>query len=113
FLEAFDTLYKAVDERFDVRGSELSKLVMMCLSNDGVISKHRRKQFQYVASEEVFHFIEQAAQQGLEAARALLDEHHTQEPRTERDDAGSAESSGKTPLLEACAWPCRSKQPAS
>src|SRR5690606_32260310 len=79
FLEAFDTVYKAVDERFDVRGSELSKLVMMCLSNDGVISKNRRKQFQYIASEEVFDFIEQAAQQVLEARRVLTDEDHAEE----------------------------------
>jgi len=84
FLETFDTVYKAVDERFDVRGSELSKLVMMCLSNDGVISKNRRKQFQYIASEEVFDFIEQAAQQVLEARRVLTDEDHAEEPPTKR-----------------------------
>ncbi len=66
FLEAFDVVYKMTDERFDVRGSELSRLVMMCLSNDGVLSKNRRKQFQYVTSEEVFDFIEQAARQVLE-----------------------------------------------
>jgi len=49
-----------------------------------VISKNRRKQFQYIASEEVFDFIEQAAQQGLEARRALMDEDHTEEPPNER-----------------------------
>lgn len=74
FLECFDAVYKATDERFDVRGSELSKLVMMCLSNNGVISKNRRKQFQYIASEEVFDFIEQSAQQVLATRRALTEE---------------------------------------
>lgn len=74
FLESFDAVYKATDERFDVRGSELSKLVMMCLSNNGVISKNRRKQFQYIASEEVFDFIEQSAQQVLATRRALTEE---------------------------------------
>ncbi len=52
--------------------------------NDGVISKNRRKQFQYIASEEVFDFIEQAAQQVLEARRVLTDEDHAEEPPTKR-----------------------------
>ncbi|WP_438826697.1 Fic family protein [Pseudomonas koreensis] len=61
FLEAYDHLVKAVNERFDVRGSDLSKLVMMCLDNGGKVSKHRRKQFQYSVPEAVFEFIEQRA----------------------------------------------------
>ena len=47
FLESYDAVYKAVDERFDIRGSDLANLVMMCLNNDGFVSKHRRKQYQY------------------------------------------------------------------
>ncbi|MFW9082678.1 Fic family protein [Pseudomonas sp. P2757] len=58
FLERYDHVVKAVNERFDVRGSDLSKLVMMCLDNDGKVSKNRRKQFQYSVAEEVFEFIE-------------------------------------------------------
>lgn len=65
FLECFDAVYRAVDERFDVRGSELAQLVMMCLTNQGIVSKNRRKQFQYTVPEEVFEFIEQVAQQVL------------------------------------------------
>ncbi|RMT92342.1 hypothetical protein ALP39_01740 [Pseudomonas marginalis pv. marginalis] len=59
FLDRYDRVIKAVNQRFDVRGSDLSRLVMMCLDNDGKVSKHRRKQFQYSVSEEVFEFIEQ------------------------------------------------------
>ncbi len=40
-------------------GSDLSKLVMMCLDNEGKVSKHRRKQFQYSVPEQVFEFIEE------------------------------------------------------
>lgn len=61
FLDRYDRVIKAVNQRFDVRGSDLSKLVMMCLDNDGKVSKHRRKQFQYSVSEEVFAFIEEEA----------------------------------------------------
>jgi hypothetical protein len=58
FLDRYDRVIKAVNQRFDVRGSDLSKLVMMCLDNDGKVSKNRRKQFQYSVPEEVFEFIE-------------------------------------------------------
>ena len=61
FLDRYDRVIKAVNQRFDVRGSDLSKLVMMCLDNDGKVSKNRRKQFQYSVSEEVFEFIEEEA----------------------------------------------------
>ncbi|WLI06892.1 Fic family protein [Pseudomonas sp. FP597] len=59
FLDRYDRVIKAVNQRFDVRGSDLSRLVMMCLDHEGKVSKHRRKQFQYSVSEEVFEFIEQ------------------------------------------------------
>ncbi|WP_434708815.1 Fic family protein [Pseudomonas sp. R1-1] len=59
FLEKYDFVIKAVNDRFDVRGSDLSRLVMMCLDNAGKVSKHRRKQFQYSVPEEVFDFIEE------------------------------------------------------
>lgn len=59
FLDCYDHVVKAVNQRFDVRGSDLSKLVMMCLDNEGKISRHRRKQFQYSVPEQVFEFIEE------------------------------------------------------
>lgn len=59
FLEKYDFVIKAVNDRFDVRGSDLSKLVMMCLDNADKVSKHRRKQFQYRVPEEVFDYIEE------------------------------------------------------
>jgi len=59
FLDRYDRVIKAVNHRFDVRGSDLSKLVMMCLDNEGKVSRHRRKQFQYSVPEEVFEAIEE------------------------------------------------------
>jgi hypothetical protein len=32
---------------------------MMCLDNEGKVSRHRRKQFQYSVAQEVFEFIEE------------------------------------------------------
>ncbi|WP_248769442.1 Fic family protein [Pseudomonas sp. MWU12-2345] len=65
FLDRYDRVVKAVNQRYDVRGSDLSRLVMMCLDNGGKVSKHRRKQFQYSVPEAVFDFIEEQAAQVL------------------------------------------------
>jgi hypothetical protein len=60
----FIALFRQAHERrplsdcFDVRGSALSTLVMMSLDNDGVVSKHRRKQFAGIVPEAVFDAIE-------------------------------------------------------
>src|SRR3990167_598610 len=74
FLECYDAVYKAVDERFDIRGSDLANLVMMCLTNDGFVSKHRRKQYQYSVPTEVFDYIEQATQQVLAEQRTTRED---------------------------------------
>lgn len=66
YLACFDSVYRAVDARFDIRGSDLARLVMMCLSNQGRLSKNRRKQFRYQVPEEALDAIEQ------EALRALV-----------------------------------------
>lgn len=70
FLACYDTVYRAVNDRHDVRGSDLANLVMMCLSNDGIVSRNRRKQYQYSVPSEVFDYIEQQSQQVLAAQRA-------------------------------------------
>lgn len=62
FLENYDQVLRAVNDAYDVRGSDLANLVMMCLMNEGVVSKNRRKQFQYTVQAEVFDYIEQVAQ---------------------------------------------------
>lgn len=67
YLENYDKIVKAVDERYDVRGSDLSNLVMMCLAQNGTVSKHRRKQYKYSVQEEVFDYIEQVTQTLLKA----------------------------------------------
>lgn len=62
FLQRFDTLVKVVNENYDVRGNLLSRLVMQCLDQNGIVSKGRRKQYQGSIQEEVFDFLEQQAQ---------------------------------------------------
>lgn len=62
FLENYDKVVGAVNEVYDVRGSDLANLVMMCLSNNGVVSNNRRKQYQYSVQAEVLDYIEQLTQ---------------------------------------------------
>src|SRR5690554_11623 len=69
YLERFDEIYQATDARYDIRGSDLAKLVMMCLSQQGQLSQNRRKQYRYRVPEEALDFIERKAQ------RILLDDH--------------------------------------
>jgi fido (protein-threonine AMPylation protein) len=63
FLARYDRVLKAVDQRFDVRGSTLSSLVRLCLDNNDTLSKNRRKQFVGRVPEDAFDFIERCAKE--------------------------------------------------
>lgn len=69
FLMAYDATIRAVDERFDVPGSTLSKLIRMAWSNGCTISQNRRKQFEGVVQPEVFDFIEARLREFRNGAR--------------------------------------------
>lgn len=59
FLSQFDALFKAVDQRFDVRGNDLTTLVLACLQNKGKVSANRRKKFASTVPEAVLDAIEE------------------------------------------------------
>lgn len=61
FLARYDRIVKGIDERFDVRGSDLATLVVSALDNGGKVSKRRRKQFEGRVPESVFDSIEELA----------------------------------------------------
>ena len=61
FLARYDRVLKAVNERFDIRGSDLGTLVVCCLDNGGKVSKNRRRQFTGRLPEAGFNYIEQVA----------------------------------------------------
>jgi hypothetical protein len=63
FLVRYDKITKAIDQQFDVRGSVLSTLVIMCLDNNNKLSNNRRNQFNGVVSDDVFDAIEAIAAQ--------------------------------------------------
>lgn len=63
FLQRFDQVYRAIDERFDVRGKDLTTLVLNALQNKGKVSNNRRKQFSLTVQQHVFDAIEQACKE--------------------------------------------------
>lgn len=63
FLDRFDRAYRLINERFDVRGNDLTTLVVSCLQNNCAVSNNRRRQFQYRVPEVVFDAIEEACRQ--------------------------------------------------
>lgn len=56
-----DEIARAVNERYDVRGSDLSQLIAGCPRNGNVISKRRRDQFGSRVPGDVFDLIERLA----------------------------------------------------
>jgi Fic family protein len=58
FLAQFDALFKAVDDRFDVRGPDLTTLVLSCLQNKGKVSTNQRKKFADTVPATVFDAIQ-------------------------------------------------------
>jgi hypothetical protein len=65
FLARYDAVVRAVNDRFDIQNNDLTTLTLSCLQNDGVLSKHRRRQFADRVPEGAFDFIEQAARETM------------------------------------------------
>ena len=70
FLHCYDAVLGETDERFDIPGSTLSKLIRMAYQQGGVLSKNRRKQFLDEVPPEAFDFIETAVRERLPRAPA-------------------------------------------
>lgn len=61
YLAAYDRITRAVNERYDVRGSDLSTLVRSCLENNNTVSSNRRKTYGVRVPAGVFDLIESEA----------------------------------------------------
>ena len=65
FLARYDQVIRRVDAQVDLRGSDLATLVVICLDNDGVISKKKRKRFADRVLQASFELIEAAVSEVL------------------------------------------------
>ena len=66
FIDRYDRIWKVVNERYDVRSSDLSQLIVMCLKNNNIVSKKRRDKFGPRVPEAVFNLIESMAQEAAQ-----------------------------------------------
>lgn len=62
FLAAYDRVVRAVNDQYDVRGTDLSILVRSCLENGNKLSNKRRKQYTGRVDPAVFELIESEAE---------------------------------------------------
>lgn len=70
YLAHFDAVHRAVDARFDVRGSVLATLIAIGLQAGGTISKTKRARYAAVVPAAVFDAIETEIRRVLEATDA-------------------------------------------
>ena len=61
FLEGYDRMVQTVNDNFDVVGSDLSMLILVCYQNNGRLSNNQRRKFKYRVSDEILDFIEKKA----------------------------------------------------
>ena len=76
FLARYDAIIREVNARADIRGSDLTTLVLGAIDNDGVVSRRRRDQFQYAVPENTFEIIETAVRNTMAASEE--DENRSQ-----------------------------------
>lgn len=62
YLRRYDAIVRQVSERLDLRGSDLSTLVIACLDQNGRLSKRRRDQFALRVPAPAFDLIEAVTQ---------------------------------------------------
>lgn len=67
WLADFDSIYKTINERYDIRNDHLADLIVFALDQEGRLSINRRKQYADRVSTEVLDAIETQAMKCLEA----------------------------------------------
>lgn len=61
YTAQYEAIYRKIDENIDIRGSVLSTLVQMCISNHGKLPKEVRDRFKFCVPDTYFDYIESVA----------------------------------------------------
>lgn len=64
YLAQYKAIYKKIDEHLDIRGSALSALVQICISNNGKLPQAAREKFKDCVPDSYYDYIE-AATKGI------------------------------------------------
>ena len=74
FLGLFDRVKRHIDERYDLRGSDLATLIVTIFQNGGTLSNHRRKRYAERVQPEVLDAIDEAVRQAMgETSQKAID----------------------------------------
>jgi len=65
YLAQYNAILRKVDESLDIRGSALSALVQICISNRGKLPQAARDKFTHCVPDSYFDYIEAIAQDVL------------------------------------------------
>lgn len=69
YLTQYKEIYRKVDENLDIRGSALSALVQICISNQGRLPQAARDKFKDCVPDSYFDYIEVVAKDVLRLVR--------------------------------------------
>lgn len=69
YLTQYEAIHRKVDENLDIRGSALSALVQICISNQGNLPQAARDKFRDCVPDSYFDYIEVVAKEVLQLLR--------------------------------------------
>lgn len=72
YVACYRTLLSALDRRYDIRGSLLSEMVILCLANHGKLPPIRRAYYQRRAQAEAIDYLEHLTARLLYGPGGLL-----------------------------------------
>jgi len=67
YLRQYKVIHRKVDENLDIRGSALSALVQICISNQGSLPQAARDKFKDCVPDSYFDYIESVAKDVLQS----------------------------------------------
>jgi len=68
YLAQYKAIYRKVDENLDIRGSALTALVQICISNHGKLPRAARNKFKSCVPDSYFDYIETIAKDILQSS---------------------------------------------
>ncbi|KQV46887.1 hypothetical protein ASC95_25545 [Pelomonas sp. Root1217] len=67
YLADYDAVHRSINDRFDLRGSDLATLIVSAFEQNGALSSNRRKQYTHRVQPEAMDAIEAEVKKRIEA----------------------------------------------
>jgi hypothetical protein len=96
FLADYDQVHRAIDEAFDIRGSDLASLILCAFEQGGRLSQNRRKQYALRVPAATLDAIEAEVRRCLQDRAGDNHGEDAPDPDTARGDSPASASSRGT-----------------